>query len=120
MGGRHRIVRSASDCVAARGGVAAGTKAASQEPHRRSWWLYRHYDPTSILRIYTPCCTTLPRGPPLYALVIFHIAGGMGAGDVKLMAAVGCLAGLPHVTFLLVFTAIAGGVMGVGLALLQS
>jgi len=51
--------------------------------------------------------------------LIFHLAGGMGAGDVKLMAAVGCLAGLPHVMFLLVFTAIAGGVMGVGLAILR-
>jgi prepilin peptidase CpaA len=51
------------------------------------------------------------------AFLIFHIAGGMGAGDVKLMAAVGSLAGLPHVAFLLVFTALAGGVMGVGLAL---
>src|SRR5579875_2540028 len=51
--------------------------------------------------------------------LVFHIAGGMGAGDVKLMAAVGCLAGLPHVTFLLVFTALAGGVMGVALAILR-
>ena len=51
--------------------------------------------------------------------LVFHIAGGMGAGDVKLMAAVGCLAGLPHVTYLLVFTAIAGGVMGVALAVLR-
>ncbi len=51
------------------------------------------------------------------AFLLFHIAGGMGAGDVKLMAAVGCLAGLPHVTFLLVFTALSGGVMSVALAL---
>ncbi len=49
--------------------------------------------------------------------LIFHMAGGMGAGDVKLIAAVGCLAGLPHVAFLLVFTALAGGAMAVGLAL---
>ncbi len=41
------------------------------------------------------------------AFLLFHIAGGMGAGDVKLMTAVGCLAGLPHLAFLLVFTAIA-------------
>ena len=53
------------------------------------------------------------------AFFLFHLAGGMGAGDVKLMAAVGCLAGLPHVAFLLVFTALAGGVMGVGLAVFR-
>src|ERR1700712_3249894 len=34
----------------------------------------------------------------------FYLAGGMGAGDVKLMAAVGACAGLSHVTYLLVFT----------------
>jgi prepilin peptidase CpaA len=49
--------------------------------------------------------------------LFFYLAGGMGAGDVKLMAAVGCLAGLPHVSYLLVLSALAGGVMGVGLAI---
>jgi prepilin peptidase CpaA len=49
--------------------------------------------------------------------LVFYLAGGMGAGDVKLMAAVGCLAGLPHVSYLLILSAMAGGVMGVGLAL---
>ena len=53
------------------------------------------------------------------AFLIFHIAGGMGAGDVKLMTAVGCLAGMPYVTSLLILTAIAGGVMGVGLAVFR-
>lgn len=48
--------------------------------------------------------------------LIFYIAGGMGAGDVKLMAAVGFIAGLPHVAYLLVLTALAGGVMAVALA----
>lgn len=47
----------------------------------------------------------------------FYFAGGMGAGDVKLMTAVSCLAGLPHVESLLVFTALAGGAMAVSLAL---
>lgn len=50
------------------------------------------------------------------AFLVFYIAGGMGAGDVKLMAAVGFIAGLPHVAYLLVLTALAGGVMAVGLA----
>ena len=49
--------------------------------------------------------------------LIFWLAGGMGAGDVKLMAAVGTIAGLPLVAYLLILTAIAGGVMAVGLAL---
>ncbi|HEY0757646.1 MAG TPA: prepilin peptidase [Acidisarcina sp.] len=51
--------------------------------------------------------------------LVFYLAGGMGAGDVKLMAAVAALAGLPHVTPLLLLTAIAGGVLAVGLALLH-
>lgn len=49
--------------------------------------------------------------------LIFWLAGGMGAGDVKLMAAVGTIAGLPLVAYLLILTAIAGGVMAIGLAL---
>ena len=51
--------------------------------------------------------------------LVFYIAGGMGAGDVKLIVAVGCIAGLPHVPYLLVLTAISGGVMAVGLALVR-
>jgi prepilin peptidase CpaA len=51
--------------------------------------------------------------------LVFYLAGGMGAGDVKLIAAVGCIAGLPNVAYLLVLTALAGGVMGVGLALIR-
>jgi prepilin peptidase CpaA len=49
--------------------------------------------------------------------LIFWLAGGMGAGDVKLIAAVACIAGLPHVLWLLILTALAGGVMAIGLAL---
>ncbi|MGB6131214.1 MAG: prepilin peptidase [Acidobacteriaceae bacterium] len=49
--------------------------------------------------------------------LIFWLAGGMGAGDVKLITAVGCTAGMPHIFYLLVLTALAGGVMAVGLAL---
>ncbi|MBV8632383.1 MAG: prepilin peptidase [Silvibacterium sp.] len=49
--------------------------------------------------------------------LIFWLAGGMGAGDVKLMTAAGCLAGLPHVGNLLVSTALAGGVMAIVMAL---
>jgi prepilin peptidase CpaA len=49
--------------------------------------------------------------------LIFFLAGGMGAGDVKLMTAVACLAGSHFVVELLVTTAIAGGMMAVGMAL---
>lgn len=51
--------------------------------------------------------------------LVFYLAGGMGAGDVKLMAAVGCIGGLQHVPYLLVLTAISGGVMALCLALLR-
>jgi prepilin peptidase CpaA len=49
--------------------------------------------------------------------LVFHLAGGMGAGDVKLMAAVGCIAGFSYIGQLLIFTSLAGGVMAVALAL---
>lgn len=48
--------------------------------------------------------------------LVFWLAGGMGAGDVKLMAAVGCLGGMHFVAYLLIWTALAGGVMAIALA----
>ncbi|MEW6751085.1 MAG: prepilin peptidase [Candidatus Latescibacterota bacterium] len=38
-------------------------------------------------------------------------AGGMGAGDVKLMAAVGALVGFPHVVQVLLYTGLCGGLL---------
>jgi prepilin peptidase CpaA len=49
--------------------------------------------------------------------LIFFLAGGMGAGDVKLMAAVCCIAGLGHIAEILIATALMGGVFAVVLAL---
>jgi prepilin peptidase CpaA len=49
--------------------------------------------------------------------LVFYLAGGMGAGDVKLIMAVGCIAGMSHIAYILMLTAIAGGVMAIGLAL---
>ena len=49
--------------------------------------------------------------------LVFYIAGGMGAGDVKLITAVGAIAGLSHIAYILVLTAITGGIMAVILAL---
>src|SRR6201996_7680538 len=48
--------------------------------------------------------------------LIFWLAGGMGAGDVKLITAVAAIAGMPLVPWLLILTALAGGVMAIGLA----
>jgi prepilin peptidase CpaA len=48
--------------------------------------------------------------------LIFYIAGGMGAGDVKLIMAVGCIAGISHILYLMVLTALSGGVMAIVLA----
>jgi prepilin peptidase CpaA len=49
--------------------------------------------------------------------LVFYLAGGMGAGDVKLITATGCIAGLSLIGHLLILTALAGGVMAIGLAL---
>jgi len=51
--------------------------------------------------------------------LVFYLAGGMGAGDVKLIMAVGCMAGMPHIAFILLLTALCGGVMAIGLALVR-
>lgn len=44
---------------------------------------------------------------------IFYMVGGMGAGDVKLMAAIGSLLGPKDVVFAGLYTAIAGGVYAI-------
>src|SRR3984885_6388675 len=49
--------------------------------------------------------------------LIFYLAGGMGAGDVKLITATGCIAGLSLIGHLLILTSLAGGAMAIGLAL---
>ncbi|MGB8888600.1 MAG: prepilin peptidase [Candidatus Korobacteraceae bacterium] len=51
--------------------------------------------------------------------LLFYLAGGMGAGDVKLIAAVCCLAGLSAVAGILLGTALLGGLFAVVLALLH-
>jgi prepilin peptidase CpaA len=51
--------------------------------------------------------------------LVFYLAGGMGAGDVKLMAAVASLVGYHSVPKLLIATVLTGGVLALGLALLR-
>ena len=51
--------------------------------------------------------------------LVFYIAGGMGAGDVKLITAAGCLVGLSNSPYLLILTSLAGGVMGIAFALMR-
>jgi prepilin peptidase CpaA len=46
--------------------------------------------------------------------LLFFVVGGMGAGDVKLMAAIGCWAGVREGLITLLATAIAGGLLAVG------
>jgi prepilin peptidase CpaA len=53
-------------------------------------------------------------------LVIFYIMGGMGAGDVKLMAAVGAWLGMPLTFFVFIASSLAAGVYAVALVLLGS
>ena len=54
-----------------------------------------------------------------FIFLVFYLAGGMGAGDVKLIAAAGCLAGLPNIGSVLILTSLAGGAMGIVVALLR-
>jgi prepilin peptidase CpaA len=49
--------------------------------------------------------------------LLFHLAGGMGAGDVKLMAATAGMIGLSSVGTLLISTALAGGLFAIAVSL---
>ena len=50
-------------------------------------------------------------------LLVFFLAGGLGAGDVKLIAAVGCLTGLHTLPEVLFITTLCGALLGVALAI---
>jgi prepilin peptidase CpaA len=51
--------------------------------------------------------------------LVFFMAGGMGGGDVKLMIAVAAITGLQETGSLLICTSLAGGAMGIVLALMR-
>jgi prepilin peptidase CpaA len=55
----------------------------------------------------------------LAALIIFYAMGGMGAGDVKLMGAVGGLLGPKWVFMAFILTGLAGGLYAIGLLALK-
>ena len=46
-----------------------------------------------------------------------HAIGATGAGDVKLMAAIGAIVGIPLVVKAFLFTALAGGILAIAVAL---
>jgi len=48
--------------------------------------------------------------------LIPYVAGGMGGGDVKLMASVGALVGFPHIAYVILYTAVAGGVIALAVS----
>lgn len=54
-----------------------------------------------------------------FIFLIFYLAGGMGAGDVKLITAVGALAGLSNSASVLIVTALAGGMMAICFAVVR-
>lgn len=49
--------------------------------------------------------------------LVFFIAGGLGAGDVKLMTAVGCFVGMPLLSRVMIAIVIIGALFAVALAL---
>lgn len=56
-------------------------------------------------------------GAGLLVFFLLFALGGLGGGDVKLMAALGAWIGWPAVLSLALFTALAGGVLAVAVAL---
>lgn len=46
-------------------------------------------------------------------LLIPYLLGGMGAGDVKLMAAIGALTGATFTFYVFIYTALIGGLIGI-------
>ena len=53
-------------------------------------------------------------------LLLFYLIGGMGAGDVKLMAAIGAWLGMPLIFYVFIASAIAGGIYAILLMIFTS
>lgn len=54
-----------------------------------------------------------------FILLICHILGGMGAGDVKLMGAIGALGGYPFILNALFFSVLVGGIISLSILIWQ-
>jgi prepilin peptidase CpaA len=54
-----------------------------------------------------------------FILLIPYFMGGMGAGDVKLLAVIGALKGVSFVLMTSVFMAVVGGLIGIGIILFR-
>ena len=65
----------------------------------------------------TPLQATLGMALGLMLMLPGHLIGATGAGDVKLMAAVGAVVGTSSIVRVFLYTAIAGGVFAVAVAL---
>ena len=48
-------------------------------------------------------------------LILFYVKGGMGAGDVKLMAVIGAFVGPYRVIWIFLYTALFGGIYALGI-----
>jgi prepilin peptidase CpaA len=59
-------------------------------------------------------------GVGFLVFLIFYLLGGMGGGDVKLMAGFGALLGLPGVLWAALWTAAAGGILAVTVLAVKS
>lgn len=53
------------------------------------------------------------------SLILFYILGGMGAGDVKLLAAIGAWLGMPMTLWVFVVSSILGGLYAAALIIIQ-
>ncbi len=58
-------------------------------------------------------------GTGIGVLIVFYLLGGMGAGDVKLMGAVGAVLGPKNVFMAFLFTCIIGGFYAIALLILK-
>ncbi|MEW5768540.1 MAG: prepilin peptidase, partial [bacterium] len=48
-----------------------------------------------------------------FPFFIIFLLGGIGAGDVKLMAAIGALKGFPFIIWAIIYTALSGGIISI-------
>jgi prepilin peptidase CpaA len=67
----------------------------------------------------SPLHAALGAASALAVMLPLWLLRATGAGDVKLLAAVGAFAGVPGIFFVLLFTMLAGGAFALGLAIVR-